>query len=86
MEPLSRLSGARRAGQLDRRRYPLNPNGHFTTNLLIGFRHRPRTQTKISQDWAFLEPHLTSPNVLEHNAARTSESDGVYEVIFDVYW
>ena len=84
MEPLSRLSGPRsRQIQYSGRHYPLNPNGHFTTNLLTGFRRRLRTDTSTQthqQEWV-LEPPLISadhgpnvPNVPEHKAgAETSD-------------
>ena len=90
MEPLSRLSGPRtRQLDLDQysgRRYPLNPNGHFTTNLLTGFRRRLRTDTgmqshvQTQQEWV-LEPLLISadhgPNDFECKAgAKTSDGSG----------
>ena len=59
MKPFSRSSGPR-TGRFDQhpgRRYPLNPNGHFTTNLLTGFKRRTNTQTQ--QEWV-LEPLLIS--------------------------
>ena len=86
MEPLSQPSEPTRTqfdsglDQYSGRRYPLNPNGHFTTNLLTGCRRRLNANKQISvqtyQEWD-LEPLLTStthhgPNVLERKAgART---------------
>jgi hypothetical protein len=82
MEPLSRSSG-RRTGQLDSdldyysgRRYPLNPNGGGSANLLQGFRRRLRTSatTQIHvqshQEW---DLEISGPE-----GARTS--DGSHEV------
>jgi hypothetical protein len=82
MEPLSRSLGPR-IGQLNSdldysgRRYPLNPNGGGTTNLLQGFRHRLRTSaTQIHlqshQEW---DLEISGPNL---PGARTS--DGSHEV------
>lgn len=75
MEPT--LSSGPHTGDSDLvgRQYPLNPNGHFTTNLLTGFRRQLRTDanTQIHQEWV-LEPLLTTgsanlgPNILDHKA------------------
>ena len=83
MEPLWRSSGPTGSkfdpAQYSGRSYPLNPNGHFITNSLTGFRRRIRinankqmpVQTYQEGD---LEPLLTSTNHgPEHKAgARTS--------------
>jgi hypothetical protein len=65
MEPLSRGTARSQfdSDQYSYRRYPLNPNGHFTTNLLIGgFRRRLRIKqmpVQTYQEWDS-EPLLTN--------------------------
>jgi len=79
---LSRSSGHQSDPQADlRRRRPLNPNGHLTTNLLTGLRRRPRTDAnKLAHEWV-LEPlptsadHFRIPDVLEHKGASRN-ADG----------
>ena len=97
MESLSRSSEPTRTqidsdlNQCSGRRHPLNPNGHFTTNLLTGFkrRHRINANKQISvqtyQEWD-LEPLVTSttdhgPNILERKGGTRTSSESGDEVI-----
>lgn len=80
MKLLSRLSDT---DQFDNeRRYPLNPKGHFTTNLLTGFRRRTtRLHVQTQEEWV-LEPLLTSAN----QCPNGSQGGNINEVNIIMAW
>ena len=100
MESLSRSSKPTSGTQIDSdlnqysgRLYPLNPNGHFTTNLLTGFRRRhcikasKQISVRTYQEWDS-KPLLTSttdhgPNILELKAETRTAGESGDEVNFN---